>query len=71
MVGSKGFFPDDPAPRPQVTDCRRRAETTCRLSGMKVAKLCTKCARIWDETDFLWVGLLRGERIVKFADRKR
>ena len=67
---SKVFFPDDPVERPQFADCPRQAETKRRLSGMKVVKLCTKCAKIWDETDFLSVGILRGEKIMKFAERK-
>jgi len=33
-------------------------------------KLCTKCAKVWDETDFLSVGILHGERLRKFAQRK-
>jgi hypothetical protein len=67
---SKVFFPDDSTQPPQFNDCPRQAETTRRLSGMKVVKLCTKCAKVWDETDFLSVGILRGESIRKFVQRE-
>ena len=67
---SKVFFPDGPEQRPQFTDCPRQAETTRKLSGMKLVKLCTQCAKIWDETDFISVGIVRGERTMKFAEKK-
>src|SRR5437899_9357419 len=59
---SKVFFPDGSTQPPQFNDCPRRAETTRRLSGFKVVKLCTRCAKVWDETDFLSVGTFRGEK---------
>lgn len=58
---SKVFFPDDPAQPPQFNDCPRRAETarrTWRLGDRErgersvvksVVKLCSKCAKVWDE----------------------
>jgi hypothetical protein len=55
---SKIFFPDDPAKPPQFGDCPRLAETTRRTSMLRgnkvitsVVKLCSKCAKMWDEGD--------------------
>ena len=45
---SKVFFPDDPAQTPQFSDCPRRAETERTIRG-KGVKLCTVCAKVWDE----------------------
>jgi len=44
---SKVFFPDDPAQRPQFSDCPRRAETTRKVPDTsKSLNLCAKCAKI-------------------------
>lgn len=47
---SKVFFPDDPAQRRQFSDCPRQAETT-RRTIHAVVKLCSKCAKVWDEQE--------------------
>jgi len=47
---SKVFFPDDPAQTPQFSDCPRQAETT-RRTIHSVVKLCSKCAKVWDEQE--------------------
>ena len=47
---SKVFFPDDPRQQPQFSDCPREAQTTRRIS-YSVMKLCSTCARVWDEQD--------------------
>lgn len=47
---SKVFFPDDPEQKPQFSDCPREAETTRRITHTFV-KLCSTCARVWDEQD--------------------
>jgi hypothetical protein len=51
------FFPDDPAHYPQFTDCPREANTARRtfrfIKGEPITtylvKLCSVCAREWDE----------------------
>jgi hypothetical protein len=48
--GSKVFFPDDPRQQPQFSDCPRVAKTT-RRTAHTVIKLCSTCARVWDEED--------------------
>lgn len=45
---SKVFFPDDPTQRPQFTDCPRDAATSRRILH-SVMRLCSICARAWDE----------------------
>jgi hypothetical protein len=45
---SKVFFPEDPRQPPQFNDCPRNAETTRRIR-LSVIKLCSTCARVWDE----------------------
>jgi hypothetical protein len=47
---SKVFFPDDPGQAPQFSDCPRQAETT-RRAYHSVVKLCSKCAKVWDEQE--------------------
>jgi hypothetical protein len=47
---SKVFFPESPSQPPQFSDCPRQAETT-RRAPHSVMKLCSKCARVWDEQD--------------------
>jgi hypothetical protein len=47
---SKVFFPDDPGQAPQFSDCPRQAETT-RRAYHSVVKLCSKCAKAWDEQE--------------------
>lgn len=49
---SKVFFPDDPSQPPQFNDCPRQAETT-RRTLHSVMRLCSTCARAWDEQDRL------------------
>ena len=58
---SSVFFPDDPAEPPQFSDCPRPAETSRRTWRrgdvsrgearlvISVVKLCTRCAKEWDE----------------------
>jgi hypothetical protein len=47
---SKVFFPDDPGQAPQFNDCPRQAEAT-RHTNHSVVKLCSECAKIWDEQE--------------------
>jgi hypothetical protein len=47
---SKVFFPDDPRQQPQFSDCPREAKAT-RRTAHTVIKLCSTCARVWDEQD--------------------
>ena len=44
------FFPDDPRLPPQFNDCPRQALTT-RRTVHSVMKLCSMCAKVWDEQD--------------------
>lgn len=50
QCNSKVFFPDDPAQQPQFNDCPRRA-VTARRTAHSVMRLCSTCARVWDEQD--------------------
>jgi hypothetical protein len=47
---SKVFFPDDPTQPPQFNGCPRRSETT-RRTVHSVMRLCSTCAKVWDEQD--------------------
>jgi len=44
------FFPDDPGQPPQFNDCPRQAQTT-RRTVHSVMRLCSTCAKVWDEQD--------------------
>src|SRR6516225_8980765 len=44
------FFPDDPRQPPQFNDCPRQAQTT-RRTVHSVMRLCSMCAKVWDQQD--------------------
>ena len=50
QCNSKVFFPDDPTQLPQFNECPRQSETT-RRTVHSVMRLCSICARVWDEQD--------------------
>jgi len=75
---SKIFFPDDPAHRPQFSECPRNSETKRRTFRFgdpakgeppvinSVVKLCRVCAREWD-SQVLYAERIRVKAKVKAA----